>query len=242
MKRLILLLCLLAALIAAYVSRRHYAVSVSPLVQSLKIISTVEDRLDEYGPQARGRLIPFFALKEVSYPPARVVLLALKQENVLEVHAAGTNQPLRFIRSFPVLGASGESGPKLREGDRQVPEGVYAIDSLDPNSPFYLALKIGYPNDFDREQARREGRPNPSGNILIHGDTVSMDCLAMGDEAVEDLFVLAGDIGLENISLIISPVDFRLGNTVPPSAKLPAWSVALYDTLRLRLKELPKDR
>lgn len=242
MIRLIILICLLAALIAAVVFRSHYPVSARPLVQRLNIMKTVEDRLVQYGPAARGRVVPFFAVKGVPYPPSRVVLLGLKQENVLEMYAAGTNQPLRFIRAYAILGASGELGPKLRERDRQVPEGIYSIESLNPNSQFHLALRVGYPNAFEQEQAQREGRDHLGGDIMIHGDSVSLGCLAMGDETVEDLFVLAADTGLENISVILSPLDFRLGKTVPSSVKLPAWSKPLYKTIQAQLKELHRDR
>src|SRR5579862_4171269 len=68
---------------------------------------TVADRLQEYGPAARARLKPYFDAKNVTYPPARLTLVGLKQEKILEIYAAGTNQNLQFIRAYPILGASG---------------------------------------------------------------------------------------------------------------------------------------
>src|SRR4051812_43048907 len=68
------------------------------------------ERLAQYGPAARARLQPFFAANKISYPPARVILVGLKQEKLLEVYAAGTNQPAAFIRSYPILAASGKAG------------------------------------------------------------------------------------------------------------------------------------
>src|SRR5579862_2379164 len=79
---------------------------------------TVEDRLQQCGPAARARLKPYFDAKNVPYPPARLTLVGLKQERVLEIYAAGTNQNPQFIRAYPILGASGGPGPKLKEGDR----------------------------------------------------------------------------------------------------------------------------
>jgi hypothetical protein len=74
---------------------------------------------------------------------------------------------------------------------------------------------------------------------MIHGDSVSIGCLAMGDPASEDLFVLAADTGINNIKIILSPVDFRRGKTVPHADQLPAWTQALYQTIKSNLNELP---
>jgi murein L,D-transpeptidase YafK len=129
----------------------------------------------------------------------------------------------------------------LREGDDQVPEGIYPIESLNPNSTFHLSLRVGYPNSFDRDQAGKDGRTKLGGDIMIHGSFVSAGCLAMGDEAVEDLFVLAADTGLKNLEVIISPVDFRVGKAVPPPTSLPAWSNRLYDGIKAKLVEFPPE-
>lgn len=204
---------------------------------------TVAQRLAEFGPGADERLRPHFREKDVAYPPERLVLVGLKHERRLEVYAGAAGDPLRFIRSYRVHAASGGSGPKLREGDRQVPEGIYPIVLLNPNSDFHLSLRIGYPNAFEREQARREGRTNLGGDIMIHGGSVSAGCLAVGDEAAEDLFVLAARTGLGNIRVLLCPADFRRGRTVPAplpaSRPLPAWTEALYEDLRRDLAALP---
>lgn len=198
------------------------------------------DRMEQYGPAARARLAPFFAATKIDYPPARVEFVGLKQEKLLEVYAAGTNQPFAFIHSYPILAASGKPGPKLREGDEQVPEGIYPIEFLNPNSKFHLALRLGYPNDFDRAQAVKEGRDNLGSDIMIHGGEASVGCLAVGDEASEDVFVLVGDVGIANVTVLLSPFDFRQTNAVMPVVKgLPAWTPALYQTIRSNLAELP---
>jgi hypothetical protein len=202
---------------------------------------TVADRLAEFGPTARARWSPFFDARRVSYPPARAAFAAFKQERVLEVYAAGHGQELRFIRWYPILAASGASGPKLREGDRQVPEGIYAVESLNPNSRYHVSLRIGYPNEFDRRQAQIRQRTNLGGDIMIHGGASSVGCLAMGDEAAEDLFVLAAECGIANIEIILSPCDFRRGAEPPARADLPAWIGELYDSLRTRLAALPPE-
>ena len=156
-----------------------------------------------------------------------------------KINAAGPNSKLHFLRSYPVLGASGELGPKLREGDRQIPEGIYAIESLNPNSRFHLSLRVGYPNAFDRATGRLDARAQLGGDIMIHGSNVSIGCLAIGDEAAEDLFVLAADTGLKKLTIILTPVDFRRGKTLPKETQLPAWAPELYAQIQTNLAAVP---
>ncbi len=203
--------------------------------------ATIGDRVAQYGPSARARLLPFFAAAGVLYPPSRFLLLGLKQERELQVYAAGPALPLAFIRSFAILGASGGLGPKLREGDRQVPEGVYAIVYLNPNSVAHLSLALGYPNEFDRAQAAEDGRYDAilGGDIMIHGGSSSVGCLAIGDQAAEDLFVLAADAGLEDAVVVVSPVDFRRTELPADYGPPTAWAPQLYAWLRTKLATLP---
>ena len=200
---------------------------------------TVAERLEQYGQAARERLRPPFEKAQVAYPPSELVFVGLKEEKSLEIYARGGTNSLRFIRAYPILAASGVAGPKLREGDRQVPEGIYPIEWLNPNSSYHLSMRIGYPNAFDRAQAAKENRAKLGGDIMIHGDAKSVGCLAMGDEASEDFFVLAADTGIMNITVILSPVDFRLGKAVPENAKLTEWTPALYEEIKARLAKLP---
>lgn len=201
--------------------------------------ATVSGRLHQYGAAARTRLSPNFAKQRVSYPPSELIFVGLKEEKLLEVYAKSGTNGFKLIRTYPILAASGVAGPKLREGDRQVPEGIYRIELLNPNSSYHLSLRIGYPNAFDRAQAAKEGRTKLGGDIMIHGKAKSVGCLAMGDEAAEDLFVLAADTGIEKITVILAPVDFRAGKTVPANAKLPDWTKELYPQIKARLTELP---
>ena len=204
--------------------------------------ATVAERLEQYGAVARARLSPYFAQQKVTYPPSELIFVGLKAEKLLEVHAKSGTNGFRLIRTFPILAASGGAGPKLREGDRQVPEGIYPIELLNPNSSYHLSLRIGYPNAFDRAKAAKEGRTNLGGDIMIHGKARSVGCLAMGDEAAEDLFVLAADTGFEKITVLLTPVDFRAGKTVPANAKLPGWTADLYPKIKARLAGLSAEQ
>ena len=103
---------------------------------------------------------------------------------------ASQNGNWRFIKQYSINGASGAPGPKLREGDRQVPEGLYRLIGRNPNSNYHLSMKLDYPNSYDLRHAKREGRSNPGSNIFIHGKSLSVGCLAMSGEAIEAFFVL----------------------------------------------------
>ncbi len=202
-------------------------------------LKTIQDRLVEFGEPVRKRFAPHFQQAGVAYPPSRTALVALKEERKLELWAANEGEPLRFIREYDVLAASGRLGPKLREGDRQVPEGVYCIVLLNPNSHYHLSLRVSYPNDFDLAQAAREGRTEPGTDIMIHGGARSRGCLAVGDEGAEDLFVVAALTETREVPLVISPVDFRVrAFAAPPEA--PAWTEGLYGDIRTALAAFPR--
>lgn len=205
------------------------------LVQKVRGKKTVADRLQEFGPAARARWKPYFGGR-ASYPPPQLLLLGLKQEKRLEIYVREAGS-WRFIRALPVLAASGRLGPKLRYGDFQVPEGFYRVESLNPNSLYHLALRVSYPNESDRAQAQRDGRSELGGDIMIHGSNASIGCLAMGDLAAEDLFVLAADVGMESVQVLLAPMDFRV-HEVPGTTK-PPWVRALYARLKAALDELP---
>lgn len=125
----------------------------------------------------------------VTLPPAQFLLRAYKRERELEVWASSTaDEPLVHVTTYAICAASGELGPKRREGDRQVPEGFYKIEYLWPDSDFYLAMKVGYPNVSDKIL----GHPRtPGGDIMIHGACASIGCLAMSDERIQELWVMA---------------------------------------------------
>ncbi len=155
------------------------------------------------------------------YPPREIFLRAFKQEALLEVWARKDAGAFKLWNSYPVLAASGGPGPKRRAGDRQVPEGFYRIDRFNPESRFHLSLGIDYPNSSDRILSDRR---NPGGDIFIHGKDVTIGCLPLGDEAIEELYLLALDTrerGQRSIAVHIFPARmageewarFRLGQS-----------------------------
>lgn len=207
-----------------------------PLVTRLRGRQTVEQRLAEFS-AARQRLQAQFDPAGVAYPPARVLLLGLKSEQQLAVFAGPATGVLTLIASHPVREASGALGPKRAEGDRQVPEGVYALESLNPNSRFHVALRVGYPNAFDRAMAERDGRADLGGDIMIHGGSASVGCLAMGDDVAEELFVLAAEAGIDQVTIVLAPLDLR--HQPLPAELNTGWQRELYASLREAMQSLP---
>ena len=195
---------------------------------------TMESAIGEYGLAAEKRLAPHFRESGVPYPPKRVVLITLKTERRIELWASADG-PWRHVRDYPILAASGEPGPKLRRGDGQVPEGIYHIEGLNPNSSYHLSMKLDYPNAFDRERAAADGRADPGDNIFIHGKAVSIGCIAVGDAAIEELFTLVAASGASSAKVLIAPNDLRVGPARTGGARPPAWTSELYDMLQAEL-------
>lgn len=198
-------------------------------------LSPIEQVVATLGDKVTGRLGRSFARAGIRLPPRRLHLLAFKQERLLELWADDGGAP-RFIRSYQIQAASGKAGPKLVEGDRQVPEGVYRVTWLNPKSAYHLSMKLDYPNEFDRAKAAEENRVNLGGDIFVHGRDESIGCLAMGDGAIEDLFVLAARVGPENVRVLIAPNDLR--SKEPPADRRysPGWLPELYQDLRRQLQ------
>jgi murein L,D-transpeptidase YafK len=116
-----------------------------------------------------------------------ILVRLFKQEAELEVWKQDAGGRYELLRTYPICRWSGELGPKIREGDRQAPEGFYNITpaSMNPNSQFYLSINTGYPNAFDRAHQRTGAA------LMIHGDCSSRGCYAMTDDQISEIYALA---------------------------------------------------
>src|SRR4029077_19813413 len=81
-----------------------------------------------------------------------ILVRIFKEESELEVWKEDRTGRFAQLRTYPICRWSGELGPKVREGDRQAPEGFYTITPslMNPNSQWYLAINTGFPNAYDR--------------------------------------------------------------------------------------------
>lgn len=162
-----------------------------------------------------GVVQELFEEADVAFPPEELLLRAYKSEREMEVWATGEpGGEMKHVTTYEICAASGELGPKRMEGDGQVPEGFYSIQYLWPQSAYHLAMKVGYPNVSDRIL----GHPQfPGSDIMIHGACASIGCLAMSDERIQELWVMASAAGSSDISVIILPTRDREMLTELPS-------------------------
>lgn len=129
-----------------------------------------------------------------SWPPKDVLYRVFKQEREFEVWAGDGESELKLIGTYGICAASGDLGPKRKEGDYQVPEGFYKIGYFFPTSSYYLAAQVNYPNQSDKI---RGDKTAPGSDILIHGRCASIGCISMTDERVEEIYLVGWAAFLE---------------------------------------------
>jgi murein L,D-transpeptidase YafK len=127
-------------------------------------------------------------LTQKNMPSESPILVRLfKQEAELEVWKQDAGGRYDLLKTYPICRWSGGLGPKVREGDRQAPEGFYNITpaQMNPNSQFYLSFNMGFPNAFDRAHGRT------GAHLMVHGDCSSRGCYAMTDDQIGEIYALA---------------------------------------------------
>jgi len=118
-----------------------------------------------------------------------IMVRIFKEENTLEVWKQRRDGRYALISSYEICTWSGKLGPKFIEGDRQAPEGFYTVRpaQMNPNSQYYLAFNIGYPNEYDRVNGRT-GK-----HLMVHGACSSAGCYSMSDENIAEIYAFARD-------------------------------------------------
>jgi murein L,D-transpeptidase YafK len=234
--RMTVLSLMLVVVIALCVQSDSYAIVFDRIKMIFTPKKTVADRVEEFEGKVVPKLRSLLSAAGVNYPPNQVSLVFFKNDQKLRVYAGEKN--LVFIKEYPVLAASGHPGPKLLEGDNQVPEGIYKIEALNPNSTFHLSLRVNYPNDFDKKMGDIDGRIKLGSDIMIHGRNVSIGCIAIGNEAIEELFILAAQSNWQKWELLLAPHDLRKQPRMA-QANLPTWVEQLDKMLLAKLNSLP---
>ncbi len=140
----------------------------------------------------------------------RLFLRAFKYEKRLEVWLRQEDKEgYELLKTYAFCTFSGKLGPKRREGDFQIPEGVYHIDRFNPKSRFFLSLGLNYPNSSDRILGNAVA---PGSDIFIHGGCASVGCIPIRNHGIRELFLLAEqakDNGQEKIPVHIFPYNFK---------------------------------
>ena len=184
-------LCALVALAAIF------------LTMTLTAKTNDEDRVAAARKRCEASLRARFEKADVKYPAAEVFFRAMKRDAIVELWAnSAAGEPLKLVATYAVTRNSGGPGPKRVQGDAQVPEGFYEVDRFNPKSLFHLSLGLNYPNASDRILSDHE---RPGGDIFIHGNCVSIGCLPLGDEAIEEAYLAALDSRTRPVRVHIFP-------------------------------------
>jgi len=117
-----------------------------------------------------------------------IFIRVIKNEKLLELWGKNKNEKeFRLISTYDFCMNSGVLGPKLKRGDKQIPEGIYSISRFNPESKFYLSLGINYPNPTDLLR----GTSDPGGDIFIHGGCESTGCIPITNDKIKELYLFA---------------------------------------------------
>jgi murein L,D-transpeptidase YafK len=153
----------------------------------------------------------------------QLFIQAFKQEGLVEVWVKGSSAATyQLLITYPFCSTSGELGPKRKEGDLQIPEGVYYIQHFNPQSNFHLSLGINYPNASDKILSDPK---HPGGAIYIHGNCVTIGCIPITDDKIKELYLLAmyaKNNGQQKIPVYIFPDRLDLGAPEKLAAAQPA--------------------
>ena len=237
LKKLIFILVIVVIIIAVL---KYGRTIYMPVINKLKGKETVDSRIENIDNKVWNRLENNLNLAgyKMDYP-REIILAAFKEEQNLQVYAKDYTG-IKLIKEYPFTAFSGKLGPKLKEGDRQIPEGIYKVEYLNPNSSYYLSIKVNYPNEFDKSKSILLNSKEMGGDIFIHGKSATIGCIPIGDEAIEEVFVLTQKAINNEVKVIISPKDFRNDDTYPQINSID-WENELYDIIKNELKTLPND-
>lgn len=165
----------------------------------------------EIMPKVEDSLRKQFSASQLNWPPAAVYIRSFKYERQLEVWVKNDiKSPYKLFKMYKVCMQSGTTGPKRMEGDYQVPEGFYHINDFNTNSMYHLSLGLNYPNSSDRILS---DSLRPGSAIYIHGNCVSVGCIAIGDPSIEEVFAIANaakNNGQDFVPIHVFPVKYAL--------------------------------
>lgn len=141
--------------------------------------------------------------------PLHIYLRCFKQEEIVQLWVS--NDPIhdfKLLRNYSFCTSSGTLGPKRKEGDLQIPEGLYHIDRFNPFSQFHLSMGINYPNKADLIHGDKD---KPGSDIFIHGECNSVGCIALGNKAIRELYTIAHEAEAQGnrIRVDIFPYKFQ---------------------------------
>lgn len=150
-----------------------------------------------------------FKAKGLEWPAKNIYIRSFKYDSQLEVWVRNDRkQPYKLFKTYRVCALAGTLGPKRLQGDYQVPEGFYFINEFNPNSNYYLSLGLNYPNASDKILS---DSLQPGGDIYIHGSCVTVGCIPITDQQIDEVYIMAAyakDAGQDFIPVHIYPIRY----------------------------------
>ena len=151
-----------------------------------------------------------FASANLQWPPQQLYIRSFKYDSQLEVWVRGGNkEAFKLFKTYRVCALSGGLGPKRMEGDYQVPEGFYYINLFNPKSMYHLSLGLNYPNVSD---LLLSDSVKPGNDIYIHGSCITVGCIPIQDNQIEELYLMASyakNNGEDFIPVHIYPIRYN---------------------------------
>jgi murein L,D-transpeptidase YafK len=214
MKNLFLSISLLAwvqSILVAQTSTQLSATSFASFINYQKTFSRPEESFR----RKEDTLQKQFEAKGLKWPANYIYIRSFKYDSQLEVWVKDQlSDPFKLFKTYKVCVLAGTLGPKRIEGDYQVPEGFYYINEFNPTSNYHLSLGINYPNISDQLLS---DSLRPGGGIYIHGSCVSVGCIPITDEGIDEVYILAASAkskGQDYIPVHIFPVRFNVPKSV----------------------------
>lgn len=206
-------------------------------------------RPDESFKRKEDTLQKQFEAKKLQWPAKYIYIRSFKYDSQLEVWVKDDiKDPFKLFKTYKVCALAGSLGPKRLEGDYQVPEGFYYINEFNPRSQYYLSLGLNYPNVSDRLLS---DSLRPGGDIYIHGSCVTIGCIPITDQQIDELYILAAHAknqGQDYIPVHIFPIRYNvprsmryLENLTKDDASLKQFATRLEDAFDYfeKYKQLP---
>jgi murein L,D-transpeptidase YafK len=173
---------------------------------SFKEKQTQSQRVKDAYAEKESIVKSYFKNSQLPYRNFQVFLRAIKDERTLEIWVKGeTRDTFQRLTSYAFCETSGTLGPKRKEGDLQIPEGLYYLTHFNSQSKFHLSLGINYPNASDNILS---DPGKPGGAIYVHGNCVTVGCIPITDEKIKEVYLMcveATNNGQRKIPIHIFP-------------------------------------
>jgi murein L,D-transpeptidase YafK len=167
-------------------------------------------RLGESMKRKEDSLARQFQEKGLVWPARYIYFRSFKYDCELECWVKNKREEkFKLFKTYRICALAGSLGPKRMAGDYQVPEGFYYINEFNPRSQYHLSLGLNYPNESDKILSDLS---QPGGDIFIHGSCVTVGCIPVTDDQIEELYILAAhakNLGEDFIPVHIFPINFK---------------------------------